>query len=51
MKSLRLIEAAGQPDSGADQAPAFLCPGKATALVAEGDPRNVGSVRFQKESI
>ncbi|MEC0383799.1 hypothetical protein P8813_11890 [Bacillus velezensis] len=40
MKSLRLIEAAGQPDSGADQAPAFFVswPSRA-ALVAEGDPR------------
>ncbi|MCV4329342.1 hypothetical protein [Bacillus velezensis] len=39
MKSPRLIEAAGQPDSGADQAPAFFVswPSRA-ALAAEGAP-------------
>ncbi|WP_330937832.1 hypothetical protein VXF94_21440 (plasmid) [Bacillus amyloliquefaciens] len=39
MKSPRLIEAAGQPDSGAGRVPA-LCPGRQRgALAAEGDPR------------
>ncbi|WP_330937831.1 hypothetical protein VXF94_21435 (plasmid) [Bacillus amyloliquefaciens] len=39
MKSPRLIEAAGQPDSGAGRVPA-LCPGRQRAALAaaEGDP-------------
>nr|MDH3075823.1 hypothetical protein [Bacillus velezensis]MDH3104089.1 hypothetical protein [Bacillus velezensis]MDH3139007.1 hypothetical protein [Bacillus velezensis] len=52
VKSPRLIEAAGQPDSEADQAPAFFVAraGRA-ALVAEGAPRPSVPMRFQKESI
>ncbi|MGF0274985.1 hypothetical protein P5495_021955 [Bacillus velezensis] len=52
MKSLCHIEAAGQPDSGADQAPAFFVswPRRA-ALVAEGAPRPSVPMRRQQESV
>ncbi|WP_224988940.1 hypothetical protein, partial [Bacillus amyloliquefaciens] len=53
VKSPRLIEAAGQPDSGAGQALAFCgqCRQRAALAAAEGDPRPSVLIRRRQDGI